>query len=151
MAEIWHGARIKQSPAARKQQICRSQGDQLAAPLLLILSANLAAAAGFFLLLYTLYQPQISPNPGGAAYMPPPATRLIPLPRRSDAPELPGLPEDLPSALNALAQAQTRDQNTTPDARPPARKRPRADPGEDDHRKFGLLLQWEFGYRGSNT
>src|SRR5258708_12704046 len=108
MAEIWHGARIKQSPAARKQQICRSQGDELAAPLLLILSANLAAAAGFFLLLYTLYQPQISPNPGVSAYMPPPATRLLPLPRPTDPPHLPILPQHHPPPLNPPAHSQTR-------------------------------------------
>src|SRR5260221_12835523 len=111
MAEIWRSqaARTFRQSAARKQQIRRSQGDELVAPLLWVLSANLAAAAGFFLLLYFLYQPKISPNPGVAAYTPPPGTRLIPLPRRSDAPELADLPREPPSPLNPLAQARTRD------------------------------------------
>jgi hypothetical protein len=83
--------------------------------------------------------------------MPPPGTRLIPLPRRSDAPELVDLSADPASALSALAQAQTSDQHAKADAHPPARKRPRADPGEHDQRKVGFGQQWNFGYSGWNN
>jgi hypothetical protein len=154
MADIWilQRTRIGKSRRAWKPPITRKpQSDELAAPLFWMLSANLAAAAGFFLLLYFLHQPTISPNAGVAAYMPPPGTRLIPLPRRSDAPELVDLSADPASALSALAQAQTSDQHAKADAHPPARKRPRADPGEHDQRKVGFGQQWNFGYSGWNN
>jgi hypothetical protein len=154
MADIWilQRTRIGKSRRAWKPPITRKpQSDELAAPLFWMLSANLAAAAGFFLLLYFLHQPTINPNAGVAAYMPPPGTRLIPLPRRSDAPELVDLSADPASALSALAQAQTSDQHAKADAHPPARKRPRADPGEHDQRKVGFGQQWNFGYSGWNN
>jgi hypothetical protein len=43
------------------------------------------AFAGF---LHWLLQPVVLPNPGLAAYRPPPGTRLEPMRRKSDAPEL---------------------------------------------------------------
>jgi hypothetical protein len=45
-------------------------------------------AAGFFVFLFWLYQPNIIENPGVAAYQPPPATRLVSLPRKMEAPEI---------------------------------------------------------------
>jgi hypothetical protein len=123
-----------------KRRACRSP----------LLGAERELGGGRRLLFSALfpYQPKINPNSGVAAYTPPPGTRLIPLPRRSDAPELVDLPADLPSALSALAQAQTSDQHAKADARPPARKRPRADPGEYDQRKVGFGQQWNFGHSG---
>jgi hypothetical protein len=130
------------------------QSDEWAAPLLLVLCAILAAAAGFFLLLYFLCQPTVTSNPGLAAYTPPPATRLVPLPRQSTAPELADIPPAAASpapaassALTALAQAQPRDPPAKP-ARPPARKRPRVEPSEHDQRNFGFDQQWNSGTRG---
>src|SRR4051794_23870210 len=61
------------------------------------------------LLLIFLMQPDKYPNPGLAAYAPPPGTRLLPLPHESDAPELAELPAPEPGALNALAHAKTVD------------------------------------------
>jgi hypothetical protein len=49
--------------------------------------AGLGALGGYWLM-----QPRVIPNLGLAAYKPPPATRLIPLPRKMDAPELVELP-----------------------------------------------------------
>ena len=45
-------------------------------------------AALFFGFLFWLYQPNVIENPGVAAYEPPPGTRLVPLPRKMDAPEI---------------------------------------------------------------
>src|SRR6266478_9507515 len=45
-------------------------------------------AAAFFVFLFWLYQPNVIENPGVAAYQPPPATRLVPLPRKMEAPEI---------------------------------------------------------------
>jgi hypothetical protein len=130
------------------------QSDEWAAPLLSVLCAILAAAAGFFLLLYFHCQPTLTFNPGLAAYTPPPATRLVPLPRQSTAPELAELPPaaaspalNASSALTALALAQPSDPPTKP-ARPHVHKRPRAEPSEHDQRNFGFAQQWNSGYRG---
>jgi len=45
-------------------------------------------AAAFFGFLFWLYQPNVIENPGVAAYQPPPGTRLVPLARKMDAPEI---------------------------------------------------------------
>jgi hypothetical protein len=130
------------------------QNDEWAVPLFWVLCAILTAAGGFFLLLYFLCQPTVTSNPGLAAYTPPPATRLVPLPRQSTAPELADIPPTAPSpaltassALTALAQAQPSDPPAKP-ARPAVRKRPRVEPSEHDQRNFGFAQQWNPGYRG---
>ena len=45
-------------------------------------------AAAFFAFLFWLFQPIVIENPGVAAYQPPPGTRLVPLPRKMDSPEV---------------------------------------------------------------
>ena len=52
------------------------------------LSGYLAFMAGIFFILYWQLQPATIVNAGQAAYVPPPQTRLIPLARKMDAPEL---------------------------------------------------------------
>jgi hypothetical protein len=126
----------------------RLPSEDWAAPLLGISGAILAGAAGLFSLIFFLCQPTVSPNPGVTAYTPPPATRLVPLPRISDAPELADLPVETSSPLAALAQARAGDQAAKPPPRPVARKRPRAEPVERDQRNFGFAQPWNFGYRG---
>jgi hypothetical protein len=114
------------------------------------LGVFLAGAAGLFFVLYSLGRPTIYPNPGVAAYAAPPATRLVPLPRQSTAPELADLlVVDPPSPLTAMAKAQASDQ--PPDMSPPARKRPRAEPGTSGQRGFGYAQQWNSGSRGSSN
>ena len=135
MAETW------------KSHAWKPPADEWDAPLFWVLSALLAGAACLFLLLYSLCQPAINLNPGVAAYTPPSGTRLLPLPRKSDAPELAELPPDPPSPLSALAQAQTSDPPAKREIRLPARKRPHSDPHEYDQRGLGFQ-QWNFGYRG---
>ncbi len=94
------------------------------------LSGYLAFMAGIFLLLYWLFQPVTVVNAGVAAYVPPAKTRLVPGPRKMDAPELVGL-EPLPrveqSPLQALAKGSETSTATPPKqaTRKRARKRPR--------------------------
>src|SRR3954470_1897561 len=49
-------------------------------------------AAAFFGFVFWLYQPNVIENPGVAAYQPPPGTRLVPLPRMVEAPEIIQIP-----------------------------------------------------------
>jgi hypothetical protein len=123
--------------------------DDWAAPLLGVAGAFLAGAGGLFLLIYFLCQPTVSPNPGIAAYTAPPATRLVPLPRISDAPELAELLAEPPSALAALAQARAADQPAKLPPRPVARRRARVEP-ERVQRNLGFAQPWNFGYRPGN-
>jgi hypothetical protein len=152
MAETW------------KAHAGKPRADEWEAPLFWVLSALLAGAACLFLLLYSLCQPKTNLNPGLAAYTPPPGTRLLPLPRQSDAPELAELPADSPppslsssSPLKALAQAQPGDPPVKREIRLAARKRPHADPREHadpheyDQQGAGFVQQWNFGYRGWNN
>jgi hypothetical protein len=74
-------------------------------PVMGYLSGYLALMAGIFFTLYWQLQPATIVNAGQAAYIPPPQTRLIPLPRKMDAPELAEIkPLDYP--LAALARVE---------------------------------------------
>jgi hypothetical protein len=155
----WGDSRCGPMVEARKLRNDRLQGrgsldellkDDWVAPLLGVFGAILAGAGCLFLLTYYLSQPAMNPNPGVAAYTPPPATRLVPLPRKSDAPELadlPPLPTEPSPALTALAQAQPSDQPPKREARAPVRKRPRIDPRDDDQNRFGSVQPWKYGNR----
>jgi hypothetical protein len=128
-------------------------GDELALPLLWIVSAILGVFGCFWLLLFYFSQPTTYPNPGLAAFNPPAGTRLLPLPRKSDAPELADLADEPPSALAALAhaqggsaEAQGSQQELMP--KPPVRKRPVSATRENDQRTFGL--GWNNGYGNGN-
>jgi hypothetical protein len=135
----------------RTDELRESLNEEWAAPLFGVFGVILAGAACIFLLLYYLSRPAVNPNPGLAAFKPPPATRLVPLPRKSDAPELAELPAEPPSPLTALAQAQPSEQPAKREARSPARKRPHVEPREDDRARFGPDQQWKFGYRDWNN
>jgi hypothetical protein len=128
----------------------QSQSGESDAAVFWFLGVFLAGAAGLFFLLYSLAQPKVYPNPGVAVYVAPPATRLVPLPRQSTAPELAELPAvDPPSPLTAMAKAQVSDK--APDVSPPARKRPHAQPSTYGQRGFGDAQQWNFGPRGASN
>jgi hypothetical protein len=170
MAQTWKSQPCQTPPASRSQpsrsQPWQPQGGGWDVPLFCFLGAILAAAGCFFFLLHSLYQPTINRNPGVAAYVPPPGTRLVPLPRKSDAPELADLPADPPSPLTALARAQAGDQPAKRDIRPSPRKHPRTDFAEYDQRGYdqrgydqrgydqrgyGFVQQWNNGSRGWNN
>jgi hypothetical protein len=70
------------------------------------LSGYLAFMAGIFMFLYWLLQPVTITNAGQSAYIPPPQTRLVPVARKFDAPELLELADTRPlnTSLTALAQ-----------------------------------------------
>jgi hypothetical protein len=119
----------------------RSQSGELVLPMFLILSAILAEVGCFWLLLFCFSQPTIYPNLGLAAYVPPPATQLVPILRKSDAPEVANLPDEPPSPLAALAQAQDQKMFESP-----ARGRPRVAIHENDHRISDYGQQWNSGH-----
>src|SRR5262245_66688762 len=72
-------------------------------PVMGYLSGYLAFMVGIFSFLYWQLQPATITNAGQAAYVPPPQTRLIPVARRMDAPELAEIPQ-LASPMQALAR-----------------------------------------------
>jgi hypothetical protein len=72
-------------------------------PVLGYLSGYLAFMAGIFFFLYWQLQPATFANAGQSAYIPPPQTRLIPVARKMDAPELAEL-KPLEFPLEALAK-----------------------------------------------
>ncbi|HEV3371872.1 MAG TPA: hypothetical protein VG145_04945 [Xanthobacteraceae bacterium] len=159
----WRCGRMTQ---ARKSEVpqrpCQSLADEWNAPVFGFLGVLLAGAAGLFFVLFSVSHPTVYPNPGVTAYVAPPATRLVPLARQSTAPELADLPVvDPPSPLTAFAKAQPDDQPAKSETRPPARKRPRAEPSAysqrsfgfaQPQRSFGFAQPWNFGSQGpSNT
>jgi hypothetical protein len=111
------------------------------------LSLMCAATAALFLMLFWLMQPKILENPGMAAYHPPPGTRLVPVPRKSDAPELASLPE---SSGPSFAEAPIPAEPPKP-AKPAVRERPKkvvaAKPRRNPERERTYAQQqWGFAY-----
>lgn len=84
------------------------------------LTGYLSFMAGIFLLLYWLLQPATIVNAGPAAYVPPPLTRLEPLPRKMDAPELVDLEPQ--TQLQALAQGDIVEALAPPPSVQPRRR-----------------------------
>jgi hypothetical protein len=124
------------------------QNDEWAPSVIWIVSAIIAIIGCFWFLIFDLSQPIIYSNPGLAAYTPPPGTRLLPLPRRSDAPELADLANEPPSPLTALARALDQKEVMS---EPPARKRPRVTAGENEQRTSDYGQQWNYGYGDRNS
>jgi hypothetical protein len=65
-----------------------TQVDDWTYPVMYSLIKLSLSAAVFFAFLIWLYQPRVLENPGVAAFQPPPATRLVPAPRKMDPPEI---------------------------------------------------------------
>jgi hypothetical protein len=63
------------------------------------------------------------PNPGLAAFHPPPGTRLLPVPGKHDAPILAALPDVIPAGSTAFAQAKSNEPPANRET--PARKHQR--------------------------
>ena len=121
-----------------------SQSDERVLPLFWLIGVITAIVGCFWFMLFQLSQPAIYANPGAAAYTPPPGTRLIPLLRKSDAPEVAYFPDAPASPLTAFAQAQTDQRGAM--SEPPARKRTRATTPENDQRTSDYGQQWDYGY-----
>lgn len=94
------------------------------------LTMLMAGGACFFLVLHTIYRPTVIPNPGLAAYNPPPGTRLLPLPGKHDAPILAALPDVAPDPSTALAQASPDDKPAKRDAHSRKHQRVARDRGD---------------------
>jgi hypothetical protein len=104
------------------------------------LSADYAAPIAVYLIAFTLVaglgcfggywlmQPRVIPNLGLAAYEPPPGTRLLPLPRKMDAPELADLPPTPVATVGVEPERPPEStENTTVAATPkPVARRARA-------------------------
>jgi len=107
------------------------------------LGAATAVAVFVGLLLMFLMQPDKYPNPGLATYTTPPGTRLLPLPRKSDAPELAELPAEKPAARNALAQGEGPNVEVKRAPERPIRKRSRSASHPREQREAGAARpQW---------
>jgi hypothetical protein len=139
-----------------------SEDDGGKIPLLGLVFGCLALTSGIFIFLYWLLQPVKIANAGMAAYSPPPHTRLEPLPRKMDAPEL--VEFEPISPFRSLAQGEVADSPAETTAKPEApkqearrearRKRERAqarreqrEAREQREPSWGFAADWNSGYR----
>jgi hypothetical protein len=94
----------------------------------------LAFIAGIFFLLYWQLQPAAIANAGKAAYVPPPQTRLIPLPRKMDAPALVEI-QPVGSALEALAKVDDGTTSSSNESSRRGKKRHRTEATQREKRR----------------
>jgi len=101
------------------------------------LSGYLAFMAGIFWFLHWLMQPVAIVNAGQSAYIPPPQTRLEPLPRKMDAPALVDLAEIKPldSPLAALAKVEETTASSNNGSSRPTKKRSRTEAAPREPRR----------------
>jgi hypothetical protein len=117
------------------------------------LCGYLAFMAGIFFVLYWQLQPATIANAGQAAYVPPPQTRLIPLPRKMDAPQLADI-TPLNSSLEALAKVDAAPAAPQDESGRRAKKRNRSETASrETHRNYRTAFygsydrNWQRGYR----
>jgi hypothetical protein len=117
------------------------------------LCGYLAFMAGIFYILYWQLQPATIANAGQAAYVPPPHTRLIPLARKMDAPELAEIPP-LNSALGALAKVEDTPTSSHNESGRRTKKRQRTETASRETRRSYRAVSygsydrsWQRGYR----
>jgi hypothetical protein len=117
------------------------------------LSGYLAFMAGIFFILYWQLQPATIVNAGQAAYVPPPETRLIPLARKMDAPELADI-QPLNSPLEALAKVEDTPTPSATESGRRGKKRHRTETASRETRRSYRAVSygsydryWQRGYR----
>jgi hypothetical protein len=122
-------------------------------PVMGYLCGYLAFMAGIFFVLYSQLQPATIVNAGQAAYVPPPQTRLIPLARKMDAPELAEI-TPLNSSLEALAKVEDTPTSSSNDSSRRGKKRHRSETASRETRRgyrtayYGSYdRNWQRGYR----
>ena len=98
------------------------------------LCGYLAFMAGIFFVLDSQLQPATIANAGQAAYVPPPQTRLIPLPRKMDAPALAEI-QPLNSPLEALAKVEDTPTSSSSESGRRAKKRGRSEAASRETRR----------------
>jgi hypothetical protein len=108
--------------------------------------------AGIFFVLYWQLQPATIANAGQAAYVPPPQTRLVPLARKMDAPELAEIkPLDYP--LDALAKVEATVAPSSNESSRRGKKRHRTEAAQRETRRRYVSeataydRYWQRGYR----
>jgi hypothetical protein len=109
------------------------------------LSGYLAFMAGIFMFLYWLLQPVTITNAGQSAYIPPPQTRLVPVARKFDAPELLELADTRPLSTSLTALAQVEDAKPSNNDRR-AKKRNRSETATRESRR-SYAYERNFSYR----
>jgi hypothetical protein len=116
-----------------------------------VLGLMCGTTAALFLVLFWLMQPKVLENPGMAAYHPPPGTRLVPVPRKSDAPELASLPEGSGTSFAEAPVAPEPPKPAKPQARERSKKVVAAKPRRNIERErtyaqqqWGTQQQWGF-------
>jgi hypothetical protein len=105
----------------------------------------LAFMAGIFFILYWQLQPATIANAGQAAYVPPPQTRLIPLPRKMDAPALAEI-QPVGSALEALAKVDDTPTASSNESGRRTKKRHRSETAQRETRR-GYVTEGTAYYR----
>jgi hypothetical protein len=122
-------------------------------PVMGYLCGYLAFMAGIFFFLYSQLQPATIANAGQAAYVPPPQTRLIPLARKMDAPELAEIPP-LSYALGALAKVEDTPTSSSNESSRRGKKRHRTETASRETRRSYRAVSygsydrsWQRGYR----
>jgi hypothetical protein len=122
-------------------------------PVMGYLCGYLAFMAGIFFFLYSQLQPATIANAGQAAYVPPPQTRLIPLARKMDAPELAEIPP-VSSALGALAKVEDTPTSSSSESSRRGKKRHRSETASRETRRSYRAVSygsydrsWQRGYR----
>src|ERR1700746_2633058 len=87
-------------------------------PALCLVGIIAGLLGGSYYALFCLSKPTVYPNLGLAAYRPPPATRLLPPPRVSDAPDIPSeatTASEAPSTARAQAPVAQAKEPVPPD------------------------------------
>ena len=122
-------------------------------PVMGYLCGYLAFMAGIFFVLYWQLQPATIANAGQTAYVPPPQTRLIPLPHKMDAPELAEIkPLDYP--LDALAKVEDAPTPSSKESSRHTKRRSRSEAASRETRRGYRTAydgsydrSWQRGYR----
>jgi hypothetical protein len=110
------------------RELSSAYSGPLAVWLLLLLALTLLCFLGGA----RLFEPNVMPNRGLAAYEPPPGTRLIPLPHKMDAPELAALPPVAaePEPIPDPTPVKVAERKPAPAKAKAVRKRPKVRPQE---------------------
>jgi len=88
-----------------------AQVDDWAYPVMYSLIKLSLFTAAFFAFLFWLYQPTVLENPGIAAFQPLPGTRLVPAPRKMDAPEIAEIASTEAQLVASIDDARSSDAN----------------------------------------
>jgi hypothetical protein len=129
----------------------KAQSSDLLIPMLWGAVVIFTGAVLFSLLLYWLMKPTAYPNPGMAAYHPPPGTALLPPLRKMDSPEFAGIPAQ---PAQPIPSTQPTELGSSTEPKKPLRvSQSRARKGKkvmarrlDSEPKSAYATQWNRGF-----